>query len=162
MGEVAARAGASKATLYKLFADTEALFQAALVREVERRRAAIAGALTEPNLAEALTAAAHAMLVALDDRAVELFRLVIAESGRQPTLGQGFYAELVETAARPIGLRLERDLGCDTEVAHLTALQFVGAIKEPLFYPRLMGVKAQADATRLIERAVRMVLTTGD
>lgn len=154
MGEVAARAGASKATLYKSFADTETLFRAALAREVERRRGAIAGALAEPDLA----GAGHAMLKALDDRALELFRLVIAEAGRHPAIGRAFYEELVEAAARPIAGRLERDLGRDAPAARVLALQFVGAIKEPLFYPRLMGMTIRAEPVPAIERAVRMVL----
>lgn len=158
MGEVAARAGASKATLYKSFADTETLFRAALAREVERRRGAIAGNLAEPDLAGALAAAGHAMQDALDDRALELFRLVIAEAGRHPAIGRAFYEELVEAAARPIAGRRERDLGRDAPAARVLALQFVGAIKEPLFYPRLMGMTIRAEPAPAIERAVRMVL----
>ena len=159
MGEVADRAGASKATLYKLFADMEALFAAAMTREVERRRAGISHALTAPTTARALDAAARAMLVALDERAVELFRLAIAEAGRHPELGRGFHRELVETAARPIGERLARDLDLDADRAHGLALQFVGAIKEPLFYPRLMGASVVGSPDAVVELAVRMVLS---
>jgi len=158
MNDVAVSAGASKTTLYKLFPDKEALFTAALTREVQRRRVRIMTALDQPDLAAALAATAQAMIDALDEEAVELFRLAISEAGRYPDLGQSFYVELVQTVAAPIGKLLEKHLGLSTNDALSCALQFVGAIKEPLFYPRLMSVPVSRDVTSVIESAVRMVL----
>lgn len=158
MNDVAVSAGASKTTLYKLFPNTGALFTAALARQVERRRGTIMTALEAPDLAKALSSIAYAMLDALDDEAVELFRLVISEAGRRPELGQTFYIELVETVAKPIGKLLEKHLCVSPQTALSLALQFVGAIKEPLFYPRLMSVPVSKDSASIVERAVDMVL----
>ena len=160
MGEIAVRARASKATLYKLFDDQQALFTAVLVREVERRRGAISEALRDPDPFEALRSAAYAMLDALDEQAVELFRLVIAEGGRHPDIGRVFYAELVETAAAPISACLDVHLGCGPDAARTLALQFVGAVKEPLFYPRLMGVPTGHDPVPVVDQVVRMTLSS--
>lgn len=158
MGEVALRAGASKATLYKFFPDTGALLDAAIAREVDRGRDVIADALTEPDTELAITAALKAMLDALNDRAVELFRLVIAEAGRRPELGNTFYTALFAAAAEPIGNRIALHLDLDSKEASLRARQLVGAVKEPLFYPRLMAVPIDADPGPFIDRAVAIAL----
>lgn len=158
MGDIANRASASKRTLYRLFPDTDALFTAALARKVKGRRSDIAKALDNPNLEHALFDAAHAVLRALDDHAVELFRLVIAEAGRRPDLAQSFYEELVASAVQPIGERLQRSTNMSTRDAEVLALQFVGAIKEPLFYPRLMGVIPDVASDKLVRQALVIVL----
>lgn len=157
MGEVAAGAGASKTTLYRLFPDMGALFAAVLAREVKQRRGAIATALRADDLEDALRGAAHAMLDALDGDAVELFCLVIAEAGRRPEVARGFYDSLVASAAQPVAKRLASSFGEPIEEARLMALQFVGAIKEPLFYPRLMGVTPAVDRNQVVERAIAML-----
>lgn len=157
MGEVAAGAGASKTTLYRLFPDMDALFAAVLAREVARRRGAIAAALEARDLEDALRGAAHAMLDALDAGAVELFRLAVAEGGRRPEVARGFYDSLVASAAHPIAVRLAAELEEPLEEARLRALQFVGAVKEPLFYPRLMGITPTAEQRGIVERAVMMI-----
>ena len=156
MGEVATGAGASKTTLYRLFPDMDALFAAVLAREVERRRGAIATALRTGDLEGALRGAAHAMLDALDEGAVELFRLVIAEAGRRADVSRGFHGSLVASAARPIAQRLAAELDLSQDEAGTLALQFVGAVKEPLFYSRLMGVTPTAERGEVVERAIAM------
>ena len=156
MGEVAAAASASKATLYKLFPDIDRLFAAVLEREVSRRRGAIAGALRADAVEDALRDAAHAMIGALDAQAVELFRLVIAEAGRRPEIGRRFYDSLVASAARPIADRLGRGGDLSEQDAARLALQFVGAVKEPLFYPRLMGATPTGGRDQVIDDAVAM------
>ena len=159
MSDVASRARASKATLYKLFADTDALFSAVLLREVERRGGGIVQALGDPDLARALAAAANAMLDALEGRTIDLFRLVIAEAGRRPEVGRAFYDALVEASAKPTAERIARDLNISQDASRIAALQFVGAVKEPLFYPKLMGVAIEADRRPIVERAVTGVVT---
>lgn len=161
MGEVAARAGASKATLYKLFPDTGALLDAAIAREVDRGRDIIAEALRAPDLARALSSAMRAMLAALDDRTVELFRLVISEAGRRPDLGRRFHVTLFAAAAGASANRIAADLDLPADAAAIRARQLVGAVKEPLFYPRLMGVAVESDPDPVIDRAVRMTLLVG-
>lgn len=157
MGEVAAGAGASKTTLYRLFPDIDHLFVAVLAREVERRRGPVAAALEAADLEDALRGAAHAMLDALDAGAVELFRLAIAEAGRRPQVARGFYDSLVASAAHPVAVRLSAGLRLPAREAHLSALQFVGAVKEPLFYPRLMGIAPTADRAAVVEQAIAML-----
>ena len=156
MGEVAVAAGASKTTLYKMFPDIDRLFAAVLEREVSRRRGTIAGALQAKAVEEALRGAGRAMMDALDAQAVELFRLVIAEAGRRPEIGRGFYHSLVASAARPVAERLRAEGDLSGDEATRIALQFVGAIKEPLFYPRLMGAAPTGERDDVIDDAVAM------
>ena len=159
MGGVAAAAGASKTTLYRAFPDIDRLFAAVLAREVERRRGAIAAALDAADLDGALRGAADTMLDALDADAVELFRLAIAEAGRRAQVSRGFHENLVASAAHPVAERLSREWDMTATAARLLALQFVGAIKEPLFYPRLLGVTPAHDRTTVVEQAMAMLHT---
>ncbi|MEP5732426.1 MAG: TetR/AcrR family transcriptional regulator [Sulfitobacter sp.] len=159
MGEVATRAGASKTTLYRLFPDVSALFSASVKRTIEHRRPAVEKALEHNDLEQALTDAAYEILSAMNDHAVELFRLVISEAGRRPDLAQGFYSELVASAVRPISERLQLNPRIPQADADMLALQFVGSFKEPLFYPRLMGIEPAADVCTIVRQS--LIIVTG-
>ena len=91
---------------------------------------------------------------------VDLFRLVVAESKHNPGLGVSFFEAITSVAALPLAGYLEQ-LGKSGRIsvknAPLMAFQFIGMFKEPLFWPRLMGVN-QADLpfseARVIQTAV--------
>ena len=77
---------------------------------------------------------------------VPLLRLVIAEAPRFPELSQAYFAALAAEG------RLA------TPDPQLAAAQFLGAIKEPLFWPRVLGVPVAFDASAAVERAIDGVL----
>ena len=103
LGDIAARAGISKGTLYLYFATKEDLFRAAVRRDLLpnlEAMEALAAAHTGPSAA-LLRAIATRSLALIDSEAAAIPRLVLAEAGNFPTLAR-FYAD--EVAAR--GLRL--------------------------------------------------------
>jgi TetR/AcrR family transcriptional regulator, mexJK operon transcriptional repressor len=87
---MAAAAGVSKRTLYARFAGKAALFQVVVARLVTRWLPAFDAGLEQAHGLEAtLLAAARVMLAtALVPEALALHRLIVAEIGRFPELGQ--------------------------------------------------------------------------
>ena len=95
---------------------------------------------------------------------VMLLRLVIAEAPRFPELSQAYFAagkEPIVKALQGYFTTLAREgrlaAGVDPELA---AAQFMGAIKEPLFWPRVLGVPVAFDADATVERAIAATLAS--
>lgn len=86
-------AGVSKSTVYAHFSNKEKLFLAVVERECEIFTAAIHDLKFTPgNIVETLQNLGVAYLkVALSERAIALYRVVIAEAPRSPLLGHMFY-----------------------------------------------------------------------
>jgi TetR/AcrR family transcriptional regulator, mexJK operon transcriptional repressor len=96
MDEIAARAGVSKQTVYKHFADKERLFSEIITAKVDE--------IANPNTNELLKLgdagdlehdlrrfARRQLRAVMDPRHLQLRRLVIGESGRFPRVGRLFY-----------------------------------------------------------------------
>lgn len=81
---IAARAGIGKLTLYRRFADKEALFLAVVIRMAEEARAALAKVgESEGSLPEILTATGRQLLgVVLSPQSIAFHRILFAESAR--------------------------------------------------------------------------------
>ena len=85
---IAARAGIGKLTLYRRFADKEALFQAVVLRMAEESSAAL-GKIADGDggAAELLTAAGrHLLGVVLSPQSIAFHRILFAEAARLPEL----------------------------------------------------------------------------
>jgi AcrR family transcriptional regulator len=96
--DVARRAGVVKGTIYRYFADKEALFLAAVRREVAPVFDEITGFIdaypgTTHDLLKLLIETVHRQLVNSDLRV--LIRIIIAEGERFPALTELYYAETV-------------------------------------------------------------------
>lgn len=166
MDAVAAAAPVSKRTLYQHFPGKAELFGAVIDEawsHFTRAPLLPADAAGEPR---AVLRAYVAGLTAHWDRpdVIPLLRLVIAEAPRFPELSQAYFAAGKEPAVKGLSAYLAA-LAAQGRLApgldpQLTAAQFLGAIKEPLFWPRVLGVPAAFDAGAAVERAIDAVLGT--
>ena len=94
MDAIAQQAGVSKLTVYSHFADKEALFAAAVTECCEQQ---LPHRVFEPSLDqpvhEALTAIAHGFMdLIMDERAVTLHRMMVAQAGQNSRLTEIFFA----------------------------------------------------------------------
>lgn len=148
---VARAAGVSKATLYAYFTSKDALF-ATIVNEACHDNIVVGAFLPEDttDLQAALTALAGRMLrFLLQDRALAIHRVVIAESVRFPELGRAFYDNgpaLFRTQFAAWLLR-QQDAGrLAIPDADLAADQFVGLLRLGVYLRATLGLARPTDA----------------
>ena len=147
MDEVAATASVSKQTVYKHFGDKQALFREVVTNVVRVRDGGIAADFLssgEGSMGQRLRSFARSFLRGvMQPNVLKLRRLVIAEAGRFPELGQSFYdlgpgraAEQLAAALREAAARYALSLE-DPELAaeHLLSL----ILSTPLNQAMLLG-----------------------
>ncbi len=127
---IAARAGASKETLYRRFGSKEALFS-----EVVRRRSSRVtgeeGELSGPPERALFDFGLSLLRVLSSSESLCLYRVVMAEIAREPELGRIFYNQgpgrLLEQLAAYLKAAVQRgELRCKN--ANLAAKLFMGAV----------------------------------
>lgn len=165
MDAIAADACVSKRTVYNHFPSKRDLFGAVTERLYAGLLEADALlALTSGPPEEALPRLARAILKHLRQPEVSgLLRLVIAEQQRIPELGAEFQSAgkgpAVGLAERYFAAAHERgQLNAPNPL--LAAQQFLGAVKETLFWPELLGIPTRVDEDAVIGAAVAMILRT--
>jgi AcrR family transcriptional regulator len=165
MDSIAAEARVSKRTVYNHFPSKRILFRAV----IEQLYAGLleAGELL-PSADEApetaLPRLASALLRHLRRPEVRgLLRLVIAEHHRFPELADEFQSvgkgPAVGLVAQYMSAQNERGSLAIPDPL-LAAQQFLGAVKESLFWPALIGVSVSGDEDAVIRAAVNMILRT--
>ncbi len=165
MDAVARAAGVSKATLYAHFSSKDRLF-ATIVEEACQQRIALGDLLPADasDVRVALLAFGGRLLrFFLEDRALAIHRVVIAESRRFPELGRAFYENGPAALMRSFGTWLtEQTVAGRLTVTDPTtaAEQFVGMLRTGVFLRASLGltppVDAEIDAT--VEAAVATFL----
>lgn len=163
MDRIAAEAVVSKRTVYNHFASKEALF-AAVVRDLYETVAGAEGLNPDPAAPadRALTAFAEALLAQLArPERQALIRLVIAEGRRFPQLSELYFQEGKEPAVRRLAAWLEdqaRRGRLAVPDAQAAALQFLGLVKEPAFWPTMLGVQPLHAPSTVVADAVTTFL----
>lgn len=169
MDRIAARAAASKVTVYAHFADKQALFEAVFthaIAEAERSGASLAESLAEStDLGRDLRAFAREHVSTVTQpHLVHLRRLIIGEAGRFPELARNWHRSAPERGhavlARAITRLAERGLvdAPDPMLAaqHLNYLILSIPLNEAMFAVRERH--DQADLHRWAEQAIRVWL----
>lgn len=155
---IATHAGIGKLTLYRRFADKDALFQAVAIRMADQARAALAKVgESEGSLSEILTATGRQLLsIVLSRQAIALHRILFAEAARLPELcariSQYGAAESEDSIRRLFRRLADRGIVRSEDVAFLDQ-QFVHAIigmplRNALLGVSPMSVRAQDEHVR--------------
>ena len=166
---IARRAGVSRRTVFNQFASKEALFAAAVegLWSGLELTSAIEAAIAHPEAEAGLRLVGNAIadFWARPDTA-PLARLVVAEGEQFPFLRDGFDRFGRQPAERALTgylAELSRRGSLRTPDVELATLQFVGLIKDPLWWPVIMGLSSPPSAKRrqaVVESAVSMMLST--
>jgi TetR/AcrR family transcriptional repressor of mexJK operon len=167
MDEVAALAAVSKQTVYKHFADKEALFSEIVTGTVDaagdRVHAEVLRLADSGDVeADLRDLARRQLALVMQPRVLQLRRLVIGEAGRFPELGRTFYERgpgrtLQALAAAFSRLAEQEKLRLDD--AGLAAEHFNWLVMSiPLNQAMLLGDDEQADLDRYADEGVRVFL----
>ncbi len=164
--DIVARAGGSLATLYRLFGNKEGLFQAV----IERKFKSVFGNLELPRTAGGepervlFNLGIRLLTMILSDEAIGIHRLMIAESKRNPRLGEIFMELAPNRAARVLAdyFRHQTAAGVlDIRDPKLAATQFLEMIKGDIYMRRILGEQVSVDEQerrRRVEHAVHVFL----
>ena len=164
--DIAKAAGISKATLYSYFPDKQHMFLAVLELELSRHMDAIDDFLHRSEPVHDVLYAQCRFFVSflLSDFALEIFRVVAAESGRFPELGRQFYeagpAKMLGTLTEFLGSSDVQDV-LDIKDPKIAAEQLKMLCHTDLFLKRmfgLMGPPTDADIDRIAREAVATFL----
>ncbi|MDF1792881.1 MAG: TetR/AcrR family transcriptional regulator [Thalassobaculaceae bacterium] len=150
---IARNAGVSKATVYTRFASKEAMFEAVVERERQRRH--LDAVLTEglPDFESRLRVWAEGMVqLFTEPGTAKVYRMVVAESPRFPELGKAFYRSAPLATREHLARELERH-GAETGLAIDDPMQaasdFLGMLRGDLHLRTLLEVGHQPDAERI-------------
>jgi TetR/AcrR family transcriptional regulator of autoinduction and epiphytic fitness len=159
MDEVALRAGVSKRTLYKRHPSKDPLIDAVARALFESMESALPEAPeVDVEVERALADFGEKVVAFLLSAAVRgALRVVVAESDRNPALGETFVRHGKEPLERRLAGFLRRCAALDVEAPDRAARELLGAIKEVAVWPEILApsrapsARARADA---IESAV--------
>jgi len=134
---VAQAAGVSKATIYARYADKDALFAAVLRQECERAVSldSFSPAPDQPVRDTLILLATRFLDLVTGDKAMQMHRVLVAETTRAPRMAELFY----ETAVLTLKNRFAAWLRAETEAGRLDVRDADGAA-----WRYLGGVKGEA------------------
>ena len=167
MEDIARAAGVARRTVFNQFDSKEALFAVAIERMWERLT--VQAIVDDPDLSlhpkEGLERIGHSIADFWSrGEAVSLTRLVIAEGGRFPPLLDG-YSRLGRLPALTALTRFIASLQDHGHIeapdTQLAAEQFVALVKDPLWWPVIIGLAPPPDERRkadIVHTAVRCFL----
>lgn len=160
MDDVAQRAGASKATLYKFFGSKEGLFAASVHQHVPM---SISGPDDDPNgnVHDRLIAWGHGVIEMIaTPRTVALYRVIVSEVTRAPELGRLFHDSGPAEAERAVAALIRQgvahgELDCDDP--EILADLFVSMVLGSWLRMALVGIICPRPGEEQVKRAVDMV-----
>jgi AcrR family transcriptional regulator len=154
MSSIAARLGGSKGTLYNYFSSKEELFVAMIQDQCDRNHALLfdfdAG---DGDFFEALRRLGERFVgIMLSDDMLDMHRLVIAEAGRFPELGQALYEAGPKRGHARLSAFLRAEMhrnGLHAEDVDRAAAQLMDLCLTNLYRQRLWNVRGAATAEEI-------------
>ncbi|CAA7622211.1 Transcriptional regulator [Candidatus Terasakiella magnetica] len=163
MDAVATKAGVSKATIYAHFDSKDLLFAAVIHRRCESSEIYATPDKTLDARATLKAVATRLMTLLLSPEALSMYRVVVAESLRQPDLARAFYESGPARGKIEIGAifsELHRRGELAVSDPWQAADQFVGMLRTDYFMRALLGL-AQKDGQTMdgiIDNAVETMV----
>ncbi|WP_370335404.1 TetR/AcrR family transcriptional regulator [Parvularcula marina] len=162
MDQITAAAGISKATLYNHFENKDALFAEVMAEKYEALAEEL-GELDESVPPEEALADFGRRLITLvtSPEHIHMVRVIVGATGSNPAISEAYFRHGKAAAFRALGTYLERRVADGTFViddVYLAGMQFLGAIKEPLLWPRVFGGNPRGEVDDVVRRAVRMAV----
>jgi AcrR family transcriptional regulator len=165
LDDIARAAGVTRQTVYNRFGDKPGMFAAT----IERHWATWGG---EPRIAEVsphdpveaqLRAVALSIVAFTDERQLAFQKLIIAESRRDPTLGEAAFkagkgAQMTRFIAHLAWLHSEGRLRCPRP--DIAAGQFVGLVQEFCVWPKVMGLTDSLALTPPVDTVIDEAIAT--
>lgn len=166
MDGVARRAGVSKQTVYSHFSSKEQLFGEAVHAAIAAYYPDRALAAVETHTLEADLRAVCHMLASLlmDERAISMFRLLVAAGAKGPTLGEIFWHSGPEELHRQLSdfLQAWAERGAlDIENTQKAGQQLIALVKEPAHFRISIGIQdplQEAEIEACVDDAVSSFL----
>lgn len=159
---IADRANVSKRTLYRYFRSKEDLFRAVIIDRCHDLMGSVAE-IEKRSLRDTLTAfgTSYIRLVTTLE-SLDLYRIVISEIERSPSLGQAFMAGGYENSIRRLAAYLEQQAqagGLRIENARIAADQFHGLMLGSLRLRAFLGaLPSEAEIDAWVDHAVTLFL----
>lgn len=167
MSAIAARVGGSKGTLYNYFRSKSDLFSAVIQGDCERSQTALFDLVSnEGDVSKALTTLGKGLMrVLLSDDVIAIHRIVVAESGRVPEIGEAHY-EAGPRRGKELLLALIAKAQADGQLKisdpSRAADQIADLMLSELYRRRLWNVgpkPADAEIDANVEAAVELFMT---
>ncbi len=166
INRIIARSGGSKTTVYQSFGNKEGLFIAALeMKADDLYEACVADYKPGRTLLEDLESFGRAYLRGiLATRSVAVMRLIYAQAGRLPQVGEWFYNEGILASYRGFAKVLENHVDAQLTELEETASLFLEALRGRLFQQALClpqkGItedEIEAEAARAIDLVLALI-----
>ena len=152
----------SKATLYNHFENKDALFAEVMRLHYEAVAEGLGTIDDDADPAEALAAFGERLIgLVTTPEHLALVRVIIGCGATNPPVAAAYFQYGKATAFRELGRYLEAKVADGTfaiDDVYLAGMQFLGAIKEPLLWPRVLGGEPRGETKDVVARAVRMAL----
>ncbi len=165
MDEIAGRAKVSKRTVYNHFSAKEVLFAEVANHTWACLEPPEIGDYINKDVGEALKEFAYRMLKVLrSEKYTKLLRLVMGESGRFPELSELYAKHSIRPFLRTLEeyFSIKADSGeLNIKDPALAAQQYLGIVKESLFWPVILSVLPMPTPerdTHVIETSVQILL----
>jgi AcrR family transcriptional regulator len=163
--DIAQAAGLTRQTLYNRFGDKPGVFAAAIERHWANwgREPQVASVSRDDTTEAQLRAVALAIVAFTDERQLAFQKLIIAESRRDPALGEAAYkagkgAYMSRFIAHLAWLHEEGRLRCPRP--DIAAGQFVGLVQEFCVWPKVMGLTHSLGLMPPVETVIDEAIAT--